>query len=321
MTRKRVLSLVVKLAIAFGLIWVLYLQIFVSNDINQLFEQFNLSISGGWYYFLGVVALLPVNWMLEGRKWRILINTFQSFSWRQSLSSVLAGVSLAIMTPGRIGEYGGRMVGIKPVHRPKAVLANLISSLSQNIVNIGIGALGAVWYVQRFNPLHEGVFLSLLFITLGMTSIMLLVYFRIDLLDTLMAYLPKWKWVEKVRSSASSFRSVEIHTLFSILGISMLRYATYTTQYVLLILFFGISNDVLTAYLGVITVFFLQSNLPLPPALSILARGEMAIFLWSVFTTNVLGIVAATFTLWFINLVIPAIIGMIIISQSKLLEE
>jgi hypothetical protein len=303
--------------------WILYVQVFDKNDLSKLLVQFNESLDkkGNWIYLAIAVCLVPLNWLLESKKWKLLINHFQPFSIREALYSVLAGVSVAIMTPGRIGEYGGRLIGIKQSNQPKAILANFISSLSQNIINIGIGLVGALWFIQNFMPLHQTIFLSLMFMSSIIITIMLFIYFRIDLLSSIIAYLPDWKWVQKVRSSIVSFEEMNSTALFSLLGVSLFRYITYLSQYVLLIYFFGVTDNLLASILGVITIFFLQSNLPLPPALSVLARGEMAIFLWSVFTSNVLGIIAASFSLWIINLVFPAILGTIIISQANIFED
>lgn len=319
----KTLSYVLKLGIILFLSWILYIQIFAKNDLTELVVQFNESLvrKGNWLYLTIAISLVPLNWYLESKKWKFLVNQFQPFSIEQALSSVLAGVSVAIMTPGRIGEYGGRLIGIKQSNQPRALLANLISSLSQNIVNIGIGLVGALFFMQLFMPMHQSIFFSLMFMSLVIVAIMLTVYFRIDLLGGIIAYLPNWQWIQKVKSSISSFQQMDSSALISLLGISLLRYITYLSQYVLLIFFFGVTDNVISSILGVITIFFLQSNLPLPPALSVLARGEMAIFLWSVFTSNVLGIIAASFSLWIINLVIPAILGTMIISQAKLFEE
>lgn len=319
----KLLSLGLKLVIIFFMAWILYVQVFEKNDLSKLIAQFNDSISekGSWILLSIALLLMPVNWYLESKKWKTLVNNFQHFSIKQAAYSVLAGVSVAIMTPGRIGEYGGRLIGISQANQPKAILANLISSLSQNIINVGIGLVAALVFMQKFMPLQQGIFLSLMFISSTIIVVMLLIYFRIDLLHGVLAYLPDWKWVQKIRSSVSSFQEMDMASLFSILAISMLRYATYLSQYVLLIIFFGVSDDIIASILGVSTIFFLQSNLPLPPALSVLARGEMAIFLWSVFTSNILGIIAASFSLWIINLVIPAILGTIIISQATIFED
>lgn len=318
----RMLSLGFKMSIILIMTWVLYIQIFEKNNLSELVDQFYFSLyqKNSWILLAIALFLVPVNWLLESKKWKLLINYFQPFSLKQSIYSVLSGVSLAIMTPGRIGEYGGRLIGIQKENQPKSILANLISSLSQNIVNIGVGLFGALLFMQIFMPIHQSVFLSLIFISTCIVTIMLLVYFRIDLLNGILAYLPEWKWIIKIKSSLSSFSEMKPSSLFAILGISFLRYLTYVSQYVLLLLFFGVTDDIIASTLGVVTIFFLQSNLPLPPALSVLARGEMAIFLWSVFTSNILGIIAASFLLWFINLVVPAIVGAIIISQAKIFE-
>ena len=320
---KKGVSLLLKLSIILIMAWVLYVHVIEKNDLSSLITQFKTSMNneGSWVYLTIAIALVPLNWYLESKKWKSLINNFQSFTTHQSIKSVLSGVSLAILTPGRIGEYGGRLIGIKKINQPKAILANLISSLSQNIINVGIGLIGALIFMQKFMPMHQSIFLSLIFISTCIIAVMLLIYFRIDLLDGILAYLPDWKWIDKIRSSVSSFKELDTSSLFSILGISSLRYMTYLSQYVLLIYFFGVTDDLVSSVLGVITIFFLQSNLPLPPALSVLARGEMAIFLWSVFTTNIIGIIAASFALWIMNLVVPAIIGTMIISQATIFED
>lgn len=320
---KRLISICIKTFVLLFLAVILYFQLFVRHDISDLSNQFtdSISLSFGWVYFAAVIVMMPINWILESTKWNVLVNKFQPFGIKKSIFSVLSGVSMAIMTPGRIGEYGGRLVGIKSENRSKAILANLISSLSQNIINIGLGLIMALIFFNTYKEIQQGVFLSLVFASTLLVCVLLLAFFRIDLIDGLLAYLPRYKWVEKVRASVSSFTSIDTKTLFYILGLSFVRYSVYLGQYVLLIFFFGVTDQIVPAILGVSTLFFLQSNLPLPPALSVLARGEMAIFLWSVFTTNVLGIVAATFSLWIINLVVPSILGAMIISQADLFEE
>ena len=320
---KRLISICIKTIVLLILAAILYIQLFIRHDILELSDQFrnSVSLSYGWFYFVTVLVLMPINWLIESIKWNTLVSKFQSFGIKKSTLSVLSGVSMAIMTPGRIGEYGGRLVGIQSKNRPKAILANLISSLSQNIINIGLGLVMALFFFNTYMEIQQGVFLSLVFASTLIVCALLLAFFRIDLIDGLLAYFPQYKWVEKVRGSVSSFSTIEISTLFYILGLSFIRYSVYLSQYVLLIFFFGVTDQLVPAVLGVSTLFFLQSNLPLPPALSVLARGEMAIFLWSVFTSNVLGIVAATFSLWIINLVIPAVLGGIIISQADLFEE
>jgi len=320
--KSRGFGLIAKTTLILCLGYLLYGQLFVENDLSALVAEFQKSMvkNGNWIWCILAILLMPLNWALEMKKWSILVSRFQEFSSLQSLKSVLSGVSLAIMTPGRLGEYGGRLLGIESENRPKAILSNLLLSLSQNIVNIGIGLLLALVFLYQFMDIQRGVFISLFCGSIIVGVILLTLFFRVDLLGGILAYLPRYNWVIKLEDSISSIAEIEKKTLFRILNISMLRYGVYLFQYVFFIHFFGVTEDTVSAILGVGTIFFLQSNLPLPPVLSVFARGEMAIFLWSVFTDNVLGIIAATFSLWILNLVIPAILGAIVISSSRIFK-
>lgn len=317
------LAPIIKGLLLLALVGVLYYELFVRHDIIDLKTEFvgSLAINGGWILFGSAAVLMPINWLLETIKWRSLVTIFQKMDFSAALRSVLAGVSMAIMTPGRIGEYGGRQVGIVNAHRSDAIIANLISSLGQNIINIGVGLFAAVMFFGTYIEIQQGVFLTLLFVSVAVICVLLVIYVRVDLLGGLLSYLPQWTWIIKARNSVETFAEMDQRHLILILVLSGARYGVYVAQYVLLLYFFGVTDQFLPAVLGVCTLFFLQSNLPLPPVLSVLARGETAIYLWSFFTANVLGIVAATFTLWILNLVIPAVVGGVIISQASILGE
>jgi len=64
-------------------------------------------------------------------------------------------------------------------------------------------------------------------------------------------------------------------------------------------------------------VYLFQSGLPLPPIMGLVARGEIAIFLFNLFGANALSVAAATFGIWMINLILPAFVGLIIILANR----
>jgi hypothetical protein len=70
---------------------------------------------------------------------------------------------------------------------------------------------------------------------------------------------------------------------------------------------------------GIFLVFLIQSGIPLPPFLSMLARVEIAVIIWSVFERDVMIILSATFSLWIINLLIPSLIGAIFLVKKPIL--
>jgi hypothetical protein len=50
-------------------------------------------------------------------------------------------------------------------------------------------------------------------------------------------------------------------------------------------------------------------------------RGETALFFLAPLSTNHLGIVSSTFMLWFINLIIPSLIGCLFVYKMKLYKD
>ena len=176
---KKVRSYLLKTTLFLVLGWILYVQIIEKNDLSQLLTQFKNSIrtTTGWIYLVFAILLVPLNWGLESKKWKVLVNNFQKFTLKESLLSVLSGVSLAIMTPGRIGEYGGRLIGIEKNNWSKALLANLISSLSQNIINIGVGLIASLIFIRAYLPIQINAFLAFTFMATCIITILLLVYF------------------------------------------------------------------------------------------------------------------------------------------------
>jgi uncharacterized membrane protein len=48
-----------------------------------------------------------------------------------------------------------------------------------------------------------------------------------------------------------------------------------------------------------------------------LARGEIALILWKFYGVNELSILAASYGLWVINLVMPALVGIIYLMKIK----
>ncbi|WP_374166426.1 hypothetical protein [Arcticibacter sp. MXS-1] len=67
------------------------------------------------YSVLGIIFLLMlVNWILEAMKWKFLVKRIETISLWKAVESVFCGLTWAIFTPNRIGEYGGRVFFFRP---------------------------------------------------------------------------------------------------------------------------------------------------------------------------------------------------------------
>jgi len=98
---------------------------------------------------------------------------------------------------------------------------------------------------------------------------------------------------------------------------SILRYAVYFTQYLLLLYYMGIENNFWILSSHVAGIYLIQTLIPLPAFLSVPARGEIAILVWQNVGISPIWALSVTYSLWILNLIIPAIIGVVILLISN----
>ena len=57
------------------------------------------------------------NWGIEAKKWQVLMKPIEDLSWWTACKATLTGLSFAMNTPNRIGEYAGRILYVKKENR------------------------------------------------------------------------------------------------------------------------------------------------------------------------------------------------------------
>lgn len=306
-----------KIFLSLGLIIILYYQIedkLAAIDFKTLGNiQFNI-----WALVLAIL-LIPINIWLEATKFKILLGSRPSILL--AIKSILAGFAAGIVTPGRVGEYGGRLLFIGPKDRTVATLATFVGSIGQNLVNMTLGVAGALMFCRYYTDILEG--LPQWFWHLFIASIVLLTifFFNIERFVRLLKNLAiPWlsRTIGKIKEGK---RDITRGVLKKVLIFSVLRYLVYLSQYVMITWFFDFEVSVTAAILSIAMIYLIQSALPLPMLLSVVARGEIALLVWSVFGIDPAVILAATFSLWIINLVMPAVLGVLIINKNPILPK
>lgn len=312
----------IKLLITLLLVWTIYQQVFAKENIVEIWQTFldhfhfpNLN------WLVAVLILVPFNWGFETMKWRELIKSFSNISFWQAYKAILAGVTVSLFTPNRIGEYGGRILMVKPENNWKAVVATLVGSMSQLMILLAFGLVGAVYFAAQFLEPDAYILESILVLGALFIGILITCFFNIDLLIPLIKRLPYAEKLKKYVKHVQVLRNYSNKILGSVLFFSFLRYLTYTTQYFLMLHFFGIEVPITAAFAGIATIFLLQTSIPLPPIMGLLARGEFALFIWGFFSSNEIDVLAATFSLFIINLTFPALLGLIFIVQTNVIES
>ena len=294
----------VKLAVFVLMTWVIVSRIFFSSDFK---EQYNFFVQHMQQQtmlpLVFAVFLMPLNWILETLKWKLLIQAKSSLL--NLLKSVLAGVTLGFVTPARSGEFIGRVMYLDDDDKAKVFYLSTIGGIAQTAATLIAGTLFLMqWTADTF----------LWGLCLGGAVSFLFFYFRFDMFNRLLFSIP---FLQKNSLVIENEELPSVKVSIQVLFVSLLRYGVYLFQYVLLLSFFGVGQNyfTLTVYGGVWLV--VQTFSPLMPLLDISYRGGTALYVFGAVSENNLAILSAVTTVWFLNLALPAVVGYLFILQKK----
>lgn len=283
------------------------------NDFLSAFQQINA---------LKLLILFPVllmtfmNWGIETLKWQFIIKKLQYLPFKKCIKAVLAGITVAIFTPNRVGEFGGRILALDRKNRIAGVFATLLGGYAQLLITLIFGAIAFPIYIKVHSTHFELVVSERILFTISFVVILigLFVYFKIKFFAL---------WFEKIikndkkRRFVSFLKDYKTAELFKILLLSMVRYFVFTSQFLLLLYFFGINIPYFQGIMSISVVYFIMAIIPIVSLFEFGVRGTVAMLVLGAFSTSSLGIISATLLLWIINLAIPATIGSIALYRLK----
>lgn len=272
-----------------------------------------------------VIILMPLNWALETQKWVNLMRPIEKVSFKKAFSAVLAGLTVSMFTPNRMGEYGGRMLMVSPENRIRSVFATLVGSMSQWLVLVGGGLIGLLVLLMTAAVPAGFQFYAWTVLVLGMGILGFVgfCYFRLAwFTERAMQWRLTRKWAQQLHKNL--FRHYQLQELAQALKLSGLRYLVYSLQYFCLLACFGFEMSWLESFSAILFVFLLQTGLPIPPSAGLLARGSIAVWVFSWFAVDAAyplialqsAVLASTFVLWLINVLLPATVGGLFILKS-----
>jgi hypothetical protein len=272
-----------------------------------------------WLFF--ALFLMPFNWVLETKKWRLFQQSWSEMRFWESFKAVLGGVAASMLLPNRSGDYLGRWLMVPEQEREKQMGATLAANFCQLVVLFAAGIPAVLWFAQYYaqGTWHLDWHWLLVFDLLMLVLLLLLAHF-----------LPAWLWQQpflqekppllnlkaRIRKGLSVIMRYGRSLLWKGIGLAMLRYLIYAFQYYFMLRFYGLVLPFDAALSGVGTIYLLQTALPFPPLAALLARGEIALLVWGIWSAADLNILAASYTLFTLNLLFPALLGLIFIVKK-----
>jgi hypothetical protein len=269
-------------------------------------------------FFVSVLMLL--NWFIEALKWQYVTRKLIDISPWQAIESVFCGLTWAIITPNRIGEYGGRIMYLPNRKRIHGFFAMVIAGFSQNLVTNILGLTGVLWFIYNymFNYVGNLYFACIVVFVVVFLFFFLLFYFNIGLMVKL---LNRVKFIKKYHRFFSIMERYHTSELLNILWFSVSRFAVFTLQYYLLIHLLLPQIPAFSIVMMVFTFLIIQSALPSLDIFDVGVRSLTATQLFAYITSQQLAVVACVSLIWLINLIIPAVIGCFFVLKLKFFDR
>ncbi len=327
---KKYINRALRIVIAILATWFIYRQL--ANPQN--FLSFTDSINSRLFHIdfillcLLSVILMPINWGVEAYKWQLLIHYSERISFKQAFMSILSGITMSLFTPNRVGEFLGRLFTLKHTHPLKGAFLTITGSISQLITTLLMGMLSLCFFIPSYYDLNGFtnfiLYLLILVAVILTGTFMVMMYLRVSNVARLTTYFVKPGW-DKVRGYLRVMRRLKRSLLLKVLLLSMLRYLIFSSQFYFLLLAFGLSIPWFHAFILISMTYFAMTAIPTIALVDLGIRGSVSMYFLGLYFTgqpgSTVSILAASTSVWIINLAIPSIIGLLFINRIKLIRD
>jgi len=231
------------------------------NEEELLLLEINSAVGnlskGGWFSLLLVVALCPVNWITEALKWKILTAPIQKVTLFQAFFSVLSGLTFGFITPREIGGYFGRVLIFEDHNKPKVLLPLLISRLSQLIPTLIFGTIGLYYFSGPIKFQNQYLYIS------GALLIIAVLFLVIVVPTTgIIMKIIKNRFGSTIKQMHLSVRKIYITSVLQVIGLSFFRYIIFGSQFLILMIAFGVEGGTILLIAGISWIFLAKSIIP-----------------------------------------------------------
>ena len=287
---KQFLFFFVKLLIVVGAFYFCYLQL--ANNDKLDWDKFLVLLQKNKSLFgIGFILFLSfLNRFLEILKWQNLVKTFKTISISEATKQVLAALTLGIFTPVGVGEYAGKALYYDKKSTKKIIFLNLICNGIQIVATVFFGAIGLLILGFGFWVLGLIIAFLILFLVSFLSQKIKIKGYSIEDFLVRMKEIPK-----------------DIHQRNILLGFC--RYLVFSHQYYFLFLGFDVDVDYCSMMATITTVYFLASIVPSFQFLDFALKGSLSIYFFGLLGVNEWVVVFVTTLMWFLNIVLPALIG------------
>ena len=281
---------IIKLLIVIAAFYFIYHQLANNSklDWDKFLDLFKKNQSVAGITFLLFLSFL--NRYFEILKWQNLAQEVAVISKMEAIKQVLAALTFGVFTPVGIGEYVGKALYFEKKETKKIIFLNLICNGIQVLVTGLFGLIGMVML---------GYYYWSILLILSCVVVILISFFTKRILI-------QGHSIENFISRINAIPK-KIHHKNILLGLC--RYLVFSHQYYFLFVAFDVNLPYLTLMATITTVYLLASIIPSFQFLDFALKGSLAVYFLGKLGVNEWVTVFVTTLMWFLNVVLPVVIG------------
>jgi hypothetical protein len=287
---KHFLVLLIKVLIVGGAFYFIYNQLANNDklDWQKFIVLFQKNQSVGGISFILLLSIL--NRFFEILKWQNLVSFLHKISLPEATKQVLGALTAGLFTPNGVGEYAGKALFFEKSKAKTIIFLNLICNGIQMILSVVFGTIG-LWF------LGYGFWVLII---LGVSIFFILFSLFLKKINI------KGYSIEKLIQKTNEIPKT-IHQKNIVLAIC--RYLVFSHQYYFLTMMATIAG-----------VYFLASSLPTFQFLDFAVKGSVAVYFFGILGVNEWIVVFISTLMWFLNVVLPVIIGSYYVMNFSLIK-
>lgn len=330
----KIQNLLLQLVIFAATYFFIYTQVFLKNDLPELWTLLkSVALKPGYEGTISIViGLMLCNWFLEAVKWKYLIARIEIISFSSAVQAVFTGVSISTFTPNRVGEYIGRVFFLKKASRIEGILITMVGSMAQLLVTVLLGTIAILIFIPQYIPTmifgHGYLYYALFILIVLLDFLLLSLFFNLSFLTTIKEKILRNR-MNRIQKFFRVFAFYHNRELATVLTLSLTRYFVFSSQFIIMIRFFGIPISYFDAIVLIALIYFIMTAIPTIALTELGLRGSVSLYFFGFWLSKTnpstdffnAGVLGASVFLWMINLGIPAVIGTIFVFRLRFFRK
>lgn len=305
---KNITSILVKAFIGIACLGLMGQRLYQSYSAENMTSVATIFNTHNTLLILLAGVFVFLNWGIEVYKWGLITQPMEIIPTRKLWQSVWMGVCIGNLTPGRLGEFAGRVLVFKPENRARGTTLHFINGITQLVANIVVGCIGLLGFSSLID---ENYFAAMLVAELVILIAFILLLVRIN---NIVKWLQRLSFLKKY-----DFTKLEVNSglLIRLLFLSTIRYFVFFIQFYLLLVACGVQGNIYYIFGAIAIMYLLLSTIPMISVIEVAVRAFIIVLLFGSFGSNDWKLSVASTLLWIINIVFPSVVGYVFLVRNK----